>query len=203
MDSALLIELFGYLGSVLVVVSMLMSSVVKLRVINTIGSIVSGTYALIVGALPLVLMNGCLIVINLYNLYKLLKTEQQYDLVHGKTDDAFMQYFLEHYKEDIKIYFPNFKFNKAAFDEAYIICCNAGPAGILLGTRKGNGTIEISLEYTTPAYRDCSAGKYLYSELAKRGVKKLIFVNAPEKHRPYLEKMGYVAENGVYVKNLK
>ena len=69
MDTAMLIEIFGYIGSVLVVVSMLMPSIVKLRVINTIGSIVSGIYALIVGAFPLVLMNSCLIIINIYNYY--------------------------------------------------------------------------------------------------------------------------------------
>ena len=34
----MMIELVGYLGSALVVVSMLMTSVVKLRVVNTIGS---------------------------------------------------------------------------------------------------------------------------------------------------------------------
>ena len=79
MDTAILIEIFGYIGSALVVISMLMSSIVKLRVVNTIGSIVSGTYALIVGAFPLVLMNGCLIIINVYNLFKLLKTKQVYD----------------------------------------------------------------------------------------------------------------------------
>ena len=33
-----MVEMIGYLGSILVVVSMLMSSVVRLRIINTIGS---------------------------------------------------------------------------------------------------------------------------------------------------------------------
>ena len=90
MDPALLIELFGYLGSTLVVVSMLMASVVKLRVINTLGSVISATYALIIGSFPLALMNICLIVINVYNLFKLLKTEQQYDLVKTAPEDAFV-----------------------------------------------------------------------------------------------------------------
>ena len=40
-----MIELIGYLGSALVVASMLMSSVVKLRVINTIGSGIFAAYA--------------------------------------------------------------------------------------------------------------------------------------------------------------
>lgn len=41
-----MVEMIGYLGSILVVVSMLMSSVVKLRVINTIGDGIFAAYAL-------------------------------------------------------------------------------------------------------------------------------------------------------------
>ena len=72
MNAAMMIEIYGYIGSVLVVVSMLMSSIIKLRVINILGSVISGSYALIIGSFPLVLMNSCLIIINVYNLYKLL-----------------------------------------------------------------------------------------------------------------------------------
>ena len=57
MDNAMMIEIFGYIGSALVVVSMLMSSIVKLRIINTVGSVISGIYAVICGAIPLAVMN--------------------------------------------------------------------------------------------------------------------------------------------------
>ena len=73
MNTALYIEMFGYIGSVLIVVSMFMSSVVKLRIINTAGSVISGIYALISGAFPLFVMNICIIVINIYNLIKPMK----------------------------------------------------------------------------------------------------------------------------------
>ena len=66
-----MVELIGYLGSVLVVVSMLMSSVVKLRVINTIGSGIFAGYALLIHSYPTALMNACLVGINLYNLVRL------------------------------------------------------------------------------------------------------------------------------------
>ena len=174
MDTAMLIEIFGYIGSVLVVVSMLMSSIVKLRIVNTIGSIVSGTYALIVGALPLVLMNGCLIVINVYNLFKLLKTKQVYDLVDAKADDAFVDYFLERYAEDIKTYFPGYAKEKLGDKKAYVVCCDGNPAGIMVGEEK-EGTIDVLIDYSTPSYRDCSVGTYLYSKLSESKIEKLIY----------------------------
>ena len=203
MDTAMLIEIFGYIGSALVVISMLMSSIVKLRVINIIGSVISGTYAIICGAFPLVLMNGCLIVINVYNLYKLFKTEQKYDMFEGKADDSFVQFFLNGNKEDIKTFFPEFKGSSDA-QYAYTVCCEGAPAGILLGTKKENGVFEVVIDYTTPAYRDCSVGKFLYGQLPNCGINTLVSgQKADAAHVSYLEKMGFKKENGSYVKKLK
>ena len=202
MDKAMLIEIFGYVGSILVVVSMLMSSIVKLRVINTVGSIISGVYAVIVGAVPLALMNTCLIIINVYNLFKLLKTKQVYELVSGNTDDAVVNYFLNRYEDDIKTYFPGFEKKDMAGKQAYVVCCDGNFAGVLLGENK-NGNLDITIDYSTPAYRDCSVGTYLYSELKAKGIKKLVFEQKfSQVHFDYLNKMGFMKENNSYVKKL-
>ncbi len=201
-DSAMLIELFGYLGSAMVVVSMLMSSLVKLRIVNTVGSIISGIYALIIGSFPLALMNGCLIVINVYNLSKLLVNKQQYDLVKFAGQDTFVHYFIDHYKEDILIYFPEFQTIDPQMDTVYMVFCNGDPAGILLGKTVEQGIVAASLEYATPAYRDCSIGKFLYSALPGENVNTLMMENVSEKHRPYMEKMGFVNQDGCYMKKL-
>lgn len=202
MDTEMLIELVGYLGSALVVVSMLMSSVIKLRVINTIGSCIFAAYALIIRSYPTAAMNFCLVAINVYNLMKLLKSNQQYDLVEGKADDPSVDYFVRYYREDIKIYFPDFQWEPSLYDTVYMIYCGGDPAGLLLGKREEDG-ILISLEYTTPTYRDCSVGKYLYGELSRNGVGTLRFPGESEKHEPYMEKMGYSKEQGAHVKRLK
>ena len=69
------IEMIGYTGSFLVLVSFLMVSVVKLRIVNSIGSLIFMIYALIIKSYPTAIMNFCLILINLYYLYKTSKTE--------------------------------------------------------------------------------------------------------------------------------
>lgn len=203
MDTKTIIEIFGYVGSALVVVSMLMSSVVKLRVINTVGSTVSGIYAIICGAFPLALMNVCLIVINVYNLFKLLKTKQEYDLVEGDAEDALVEYFLERYNDDIKVYFPEFDKESVSGRKAYVVCCDGTPAGLLLGKEKGN-IIDVIIDYSTPIYRDCSVGAYLYSKLPSKGIDMLLFSKmGSETHTAYMNKMGFVKETDVYVKKLK
>lgn len=198
----MIIELVGYIGSTLVVVSMLMSSVIKLRVINTLGSCISAAYALIIGSFPLALMNICLIIINVYNLFRLLKSENHYDLIDGRADDPFVKYFLDYYGKDIQKFFPDINAKLRSADTAYMICCDSSPAGLLVGKKKGKGAVDVFLDYTTPMYRDCSAGTFLYAGLAKKGVRKLLYSGKSQNHEGYLKKMGFVNENGVYIKNL-
>lgn len=195
------IELFGYLGSTLVVVSMLMASVVKLRVINMIGSVISASYALIIGSFPLVLMNVCLIAINAYNLVRLLKVKNHCDLLEAEADDGFAAYFLGRYEADIRHYFPDF-LAQAAHGKAYITCCNGIPAGVVLGSAAGS-ELKISLDYTTPTYRDCSVAAFLYPALKEKGFDTLRFTGAcSQQHAAYLAKMGFAAQGGGYVKKL-
>ena len=69
--SKTIIEAIGYLGSFLVVISMLMTSVNRLRIVNTVGSLIFTVYAFIIGSYPTAFMNMCIIGINLYQLYHL------------------------------------------------------------------------------------------------------------------------------------
>lgn len=196
------IEIFGYIGSVLVVVSMLMSSVIKLRIINTIGSVISGTYALIIHSFPLALMNGCLVVINLINLYKLMKNDPDFDLVECKGDDSYMDYFFKNYEKDIKQYFPGFNKDKVKDSKVYVVSSKGNPFGVLVGKEKGS-TFDIIIDYSTPTYRDCSVAKFLYKELANKGIKTLEFNELlSDAHRKYMEKMGYILNDKTYSKEL-
>lgn len=197
-----MIEMIGYLGSALVVASMLMSSVVKLRVINTIGSGIFAAYAVIIHSYPTALMNVCLVGINIYNLIKLTQKNQSYDLVEGAQGEGLLRYLLDYYRQDIQSYFPDFSTDAAA-DLAYIVCHNGNPAGVLLGTSSGQGTLQVLLDYSTPTYRDCSIGAYLYSRLPSRGINTLVFTGKASKaHIAYLAKMGFTEKHGAYIKHL-
>lgn len=198
----MILEIVGYIGSALVVISMLMTSVVKLRIVNMIGSVVSGTYAFIIGSFPLALMNVCLIIINIFNLIKLLKTKQKYDFFESNLDDSFLNFFLAKYKEDIKKYFPKFDDEKGSANVAYAVWVDGEPAGVTLG-KKDKDKVDIVIDYSIPAYRDCSIGKYLYSKLPSVGIKELTFKKEKsEAHEPYLEKVGFKLQDEIYVKEL-
>lgn len=62
------IEIFGYIGTLLVIISMTMKSINRLRAFNIAGSIISMIYCIIAGTWPTVVMNVCLITVNTYQL---------------------------------------------------------------------------------------------------------------------------------------
>lgn len=65
------LEWLGYLASLIVLISLLMSSIVKLRWINLIGSALFSLYGFLIGALPVGIMNLGIVLINIYYLVKL------------------------------------------------------------------------------------------------------------------------------------
>ena len=147
METSTIIEMTGYLGSILVVVSMLMSSVIKLRVINMIGSGIFAVYALIIHSYPTAFMNFCLVAINISNLVKLSKKEQSYDLIDTSGSDRLLNYILDYYRSDIEKYFPGFAGKISGCNKGYVVCCNGNPAGVLIGRDEGKGKIDVVLDF--------------------------------------------------------
>ena len=192
-------EVIGYVGTALVILSFFMSSVYKLRVINTIGSLVSIVYGLLVNVYPTVLLNICLALINIVFLWKHLskKNEKIYNAREVDADDPLVTFFLTEHKSEIEKFFPNFKNDSKAFDLARIIFCEDTFAGLLLGKKGEDSELDIKLDYATPAFRDFSVGKYLYDELKRSGIKKCRFMADIPGSLVYLKKIGFNENNGV------
>ena len=190
MQLDVILELIGYLGSLLVIVSMLMTSVVKLRVINTIGSVIFCAYAICIHSYPTAAMQVCLIIINIINLYKLNNTKKEYAAVELNFNDGFLSHFLFSNSSDIKKFFPDFP-APSEKDRIFLITCEGIPAGIFIAVNDGQNNLNVKLDYTTPAYRDCSAGKFMFTHLRHLGIKKVFAETKIPAHEKYLHKVGF------------
>lgn len=71
------LEIFGYIGTALIIVSMMMSTIKWLRILNISGSVISMTYSLLVVAYPVAVLNAALIIVNTVQLIKELKREKK------------------------------------------------------------------------------------------------------------------------------
>ena len=67
--NSIYLEIVGYIGTALILLSMASSSLGRLRIINVCGSFFSMTYSFLVSAYPVFLLNAALIIINLFKLF--------------------------------------------------------------------------------------------------------------------------------------
>ncbi len=203
MDTKIIIELIGYSGSILVLISMLMTSVIRLRVINLTGSVIFAVYALMIRSYPTAIMNFCLAGINIYHLRRLLMEQKQYDLIPLDARDGYFSFLLRNSEEDIRYWFPTFSAGNVSADLALLVCCDGNPACLFMGKLTKPGEVEVVLDYAMPVYRDTSVGRFLYRWLAREGYCSLVFRQDAPMHTPYLKKIGYQQNrHGEYVLNL-
>ena len=197
----MIIEMIGYIGSFLVLISFLMTSVFKLRIVNSIGSLIFMIYALIIKSYPTAIMNFCLILINIYFLWKMSHTDKTYTLLKTGIDDKYLEYFIDVHKDDILACFPDQKLKFAKNDEAYFICYGSNPLGLTIASRKAD-TLDLKLDYCVPEYRDFSIGEFLFNKLKDEGISKVRYSGSIEHHMDYLNKMNFTKIDDHYEKDL-
>ena len=77
MNWDIFMEIFGYFGTGLVLLSFLMQDIKWLRVVNMAGGFISLLYAIYMGTMPVVVLNGSLILINGVQLMRILRKERE------------------------------------------------------------------------------------------------------------------------------
>ncbi|MDV7103439.1 YgjV family protein [Vibrio sp. TH_r3] len=65
-----IVEIMGYIASIMVAISLTMKNIVKLRIINFIGCSFFVIYGLMIGATPVVLTNTFIACVNVYFIVK-------------------------------------------------------------------------------------------------------------------------------------
>lgn len=201
MNPQLVWEIIGYVGSALVLVSLLMSSVIKLRIINTIGSLVFCIYAIAIQSYPTAVMNGALVLINIYFLIKISRSKKSFSIVEAAVTDSSVRHFLSECSSDIEKYFPGYVIPADKETKTFLIYQGMTVSGIFSGVKDGTH-LEVILDYSTPQYRDCSVGRFVYEKLKSLDFTTLTYTGNNDVHKAYVQKMGFVKENGCFVKHL-
>ena len=199
MKEQVIFEIIGYVGSAFVLASFLMASVVRLRIINSIGCVVSVVYGLLIHAYPTVIMNAALLLINIFFLIRMSKQKSAaYHADRAEAGDQFLRYFLTAHGEDIRRYFPAFD-GAAPCGYIRFAYCGDKAAGLVMG-ELSDGTLDLKLDYTTPEYRDLTVGSWLYESLAAEGIRRVTLSVPTQGHEKYMLKMGFVKEGEAWVK---
>ena len=164
--NSVLVEVIGYLGSGLVILSLLQKSILRLRTIGLVASLTFLVYSVSIEAYPIAVVNVVAAAIHLYYLRKLVRRKHEiFTILRLRPDGRYLRYFLDFYKDDIASrYQPDFVYEPAPDTIAVFMLRDMVPAGLLVARLHGDSSFEVLLDYVIPQYRDFKLAEWLYSE---------------------------------------
>ena len=198
------IELIGYLGSILVAVSLMMRSLLRLRLINLIGALFFTTYGALLGAYPVAVLNGLIVCIDLYYLFQMWRQKDYFTFLEVSPKSEYLRAFTSFYKADIAGIIPNYT-HQTEPDESllcFFILRNMVPAGLFITTVQAEEA-HIELDYVIPNYRDFQVARFIFEDNAafftQRGIRRFVSEAGSDFHRSYLERMEFIKSGNVYI----
>ncbi len=207
-----MIELIlGYIASVLLAISLMVNNDLKFRWLNTMGCMAFIVYGILINALPVILTNSLLLLINGFYLIKIYQATEHFDLLEFEPNVGLIKKFLSFYKQDINAYFPEFREITATNNIRFVVLRDIVIANIFAASLDVNGVAEVNINYTVAKYRDYKVGKFIFEKekeyLASKGVKQLRYSQSVDKkHVKFLEVMGFKKEmangKGYFIKTL-
>lgn len=189
------VELIGYLASALVVASLAMMSVVRLRAISLVGSVAFVVYGVLIGSVPILVTNTAIAALNVWFLRAELGGKRNLGAVEVAVGAPFLVDFLRYHLDDIRRFQPGFEPPTSGDGLVALLLMRDGlPAGALLGTLEGD-ELRVHLDYVTKQYRDSQLSTWLYGRgsgvLRRLGVATVSSDPGTEPHRSYLARSGF------------
>ena len=196
MDSDLIIEIVGYVASAFIIISITQKSILKLRLFGFFGGLTFLVYALIIGAYPIAVVNVIGASIHAWYLRKLIRRKEEvFRVLHVDPDSEYVRGFVEFYADDIATHQHEYRHDPDAGHITALTLRDMVPAGLFIGERHGDGSVEVKLDFAIPQYRDFSMGSYLYSPgaglLSEGDGACLWSTTADVEHAKYLRRMGF------------
>ncbi len=190
------VELVGYLASALVVASLAMTSVVRLRIVSLVGSLVFVAYGLLLPSVPIIITNAAVALLNVWFLTKEFSRTRDLGAVPIDAEAPFLKDFLRSHAADITKTHPGFT-GLAHGDFVLLLTRDGLPAGALIGTPEDRD-LHLRIDYVMPEYRDSRLGNWLYSKGLKAfrdaGFTKVVAVAPADSVRSYLLSVGFRQE---------
>lgn len=205
MDSHLFLQVLGYVASVLVAASLMMKSLLRLRLINLVGAGLMATYGLLIHAWPVAVLNGTIVLVDLYYLNQMWRQRDYFKLLAVAHDSEYLRGFVEFHRDEIASFIPGYAYQPVEAHHHLLVLRNMVPAGLVILEPEG-ADARVKLDFVIPGYRDFGVGKFLFDENAawfrERGIRRLVSDPGAPRHAGYLERMGFRREGDVYIREL-
>jgi len=192
------LEIGGWIGSILVVVSLTQARVLRFRWLNLVGSIIATAYNAIIGIWPFVAMNAAIALINIFWLTRLYRERHStiaYDTVELTPNDSYLRHLLRVNAADMAASTPGFTPELVdATCLAFLVVRGDETVGAVCVRPQSGGEAVVVLDWVNARFRDFTPGEFVYRQsgvFAANGINKLVVTGAPERENGYLKRMGF------------
>ena len=197
------LEVIGWLGSALVVLSLTVAGVWRFRILNLVGAVIATAYNAALGIWPFVAMNAAISVIDVYWLVRLHRERHDaaaYDVIEVGPDDASLAHTLRTHAADIARFYPRFTMGGGEGRHAFLVLRRDETVGAVVVRDRGDGVAVIELDYVTPRFRDFTPGEFVYRRsgvFSRHGFRRLVVPSDVVGDRDYYARVGFTrAEDG-------
>ena len=189
-------QVIGWVGSGLVVLSLMQARVLRFRWMNLAGAVVATVYNAVFGIWPFAAMNGAIAVIDVYWLWRLLRERHDsavYEVVEVAPDDAYLQHVLGVHAADIAQFRTpaTAAVGATAPRLAFLVVRGDETVGVVQVVEVGAGVGQVELDWVTPRFRDFTPGEFVYRRsgvFAEHGFRRLV---VPAGQADYLTRVGF------------
>ncbi|MDR1767227.1 MAG: YgjV family protein [Propionibacteriaceae bacterium] len=194
---SLYLEIFGWCGSALLVFSVLQTKFLRFRILNGVASLALMVYNACLGVWPAVAMNGVLVVINAYFLWRLTsEMRRQKAFSYAEASPATVEWFASRHGGDLLAFNP--RFAKRGPDTKTVLLYHESTAIGLVAFDQTGAEADLLADYVVAAYRDYSPGQFVFSAtgpLRAMGVARAVYREPGENVVGYLEKLGFTGDS--------
>ena len=207
----MILEVIGWLGSAVLVISLLQTRVMRFRVLNTVSCFVLIGYNAALGVWPMAAMNVVLVAINVGVMARLLRQRHDphtYEAVPIGVREPFLGQLLARHTTDIRAFNPDLPDDVLSVAEhAFLVSAGDQLVGVVL-SRVGlePGEQQVVLDYVLPAYRDFTPGEFVFrtdGPFAAIGTRQVVASPGMAASERYLRAVGFEVRDGRRVLQLR
>jgi hypothetical protein len=160
------LDLFGWAGSALLIVSLLQARVLRFRMLNLVAGLMLVVFNALIGVWPMVAMNLATSSINVWMIARLLRDrhdEAAFQVLPVRSDDAYLAYVLSVHRADVVRYQPDFSWDGVPREDRrpFLILRGDETVGVVI-MRVDDDVAHVELDYVTKRFRDFSPGEFVW-----------------------------------------
>jgi hypothetical protein len=202
------LDLLGWAGSALLILSLLQARVLRFRVLNLVAGLMLVVFNALVGVWPMVAMNLATSAINVWFIGRLVRDrhdEAAFRVIAVRSDDAYLAHVLSVHRLDVLRHQPDFSWDGVpqADRRPFLILKGDETVGVVILRTVGD-VAHVELDYVTRRFRDFSPGEFVWRD---SGVLRTLdvhrVVTSPTMVDPYYERVGFRREGASYVLALR